>query len=613
TESLPMPVRGSGKFDFNLGKLTASQPGHSLKNYRLTLEFTSNPVWFAIQALPTLDEPKYPTADNIFNAFYTNSIGSFIANSDPKIRKVFESWKNLTPEALLSNLEKNEELKSALLQETPWVMEAKDESQRKQKIGTFFDLNTLSNRLEENLSRLRKMQKPGGGWPWMEGMEESRYITQRIVTGLGHLDHLGVKNIRNDKETWNMVTRAITFLDAELVREYDYLLKYYPEKMKENHLSVTAIQYLYARSYFLKDMPVNQDPGSKTAVAFSYFQNQAVTYWMKEDLYFQGMIALSLNRIGNKGIPQLVLKSFSEKALHSPEMGMYWVLPSGYSWNQAPVETQALLMEAYDEINADQKAVDEMKIWLLKQKQTQDWKTGSATAEACYALLLRGSNLLSEDQNVKFRIGSMEIDPLKIPGTAAEAGTGYFKVSWNGGDIKPDMGKVTVSKTGDGIAWGALYWQYFEDLDKITIAQTPLKLEKKVFLETNTPSGPVLVQISHSTPLKTGDKLKVRIVLTCDREMEYVHMKDMRASAFEPVVSSTLSGYRYQDGLGYYQSTTDAATNFFFDHLRKGTFVFEYPLLVNAAGNYSNGITSVQCMYAPEFGAHSEGIRVEVK
>ena len=191
------------------------------------------------------------------------------------------------------------------------------------------------------------------------------------------------------------------------------------------------------------------------------------------------------------------------------------------------------------------------------------------------------------------------------------------------------MGKVSVTKSSDGVAWGALYWQYFENLDKITPASTPLKLEKKLFLERITPNGPVLDPVENQQVLRVGDKLKVRIVLTVDRNLEFVHMKDMRASSFEPYLvasanatvglrqasrtSDALSGYRYQDGLGYYQSTTDLATNFFFDYLPKGTYVFEYPLKVNAAGDYSNGITSIQCMYAPEFAAHSEGIRVIVK
>lgn len=333
----------------------------------------------------------------------------------------------------------------------------------------------------------------------------------------------------------------------------------------------------------------------------------------------QGMIALTLKRLGSGDTPQLIMKSLAEKALHSDEMGMYWALPSGWYWYQAPVETQALLIEAFDEVSNDLFSVEEMKVWLLKQKQTQDWKSDRATVEACYAILLRGTDLLSEEPDVKISVGSEKIDPAKLIDTRVEAGTGYFQLSWAGTEINPEMGKVKVSKSTSGASWGALYWQYFENLDKITPASTPLKLEKKVFVERNTPSGPVLEIIPKS--LTVGDKIKVRIILNVDRDMEYIHMKDMRASCLEPPTPVTpdgdkgaaLSGYHFQDGLGYYQSTTDAATNFFFDYLPKGTYVFEYPLLVNAAGDYSNGITTIQCMYAPEFAAHSEGIRINVK
>jgi len=233
--------------------------------------------------------------------------------------------------------------------------------------------------------------------------------------------------------------------------------------------------------------------------------------------------------------------------------------------------------------------------------------------EACYALLLRGTSLLTEDPKIKISLGKIKVDPTKLPDVTQEAGTGYFTMSWSGSEITPDMGKVKVTKGSDGVAWGALYWQYFENMDKITKASTSLKLEKKLFLETNTPSGPVLQPVSDNSSLKPGDKLKVRIVLTTDRNLEFVHMGDQRASAFEPGAGATLSGYHYQDGLGYYQSTTDVSTDFFFYYIPKGTYVFEYPLVVNAAGDYSNGITTIQCLYAPEFSAHSEGIRVQVK
>ena len=394
--------------------------------------------------------------------------------------------------------------------------------------------------------------------------------------------------------------------------------------MDENHLGATQIQYLYARSYYFNDIPVIKDK-VEVNTAFHYFLQQAEKYWLQNDLYFQGMIALALNRLGNKTVPDAILKSLSEKAIHSPEMGMYWAMQTGYEWYQAPIETQALLIEAYEEISPDPKPVDDMKVWLLKQKQTQDWKTGRATAEACYALLLRETDLLSEQPEVKIDIGKETIDSHKFMDTKVEAGTGYFQIFRNGREISPEMGNIRISKSNEGVAWGALYWQYFEDLDKITPHQTPLKLEKKLFIERVTPKGKVLQPITNydlritkgqnqiGEDLKIGDKIIVRIILSVDRNLEFVHMIDIRASAFEPLTPEQLSGYRYQGGLGYYQSTTDMATNFFFDYLPKGTWVFEYPLVVNAAGEFSNGITTIQCMYAPEFGAHSEGIRVKIE
>jgi uncharacterized protein YfaS (alpha-2-macroglobulin family) len=172
------------------------------------------------------------------------------------------------------------------------------------------------------------------------------------------------------------------------------------------------------------------------------------------------------------------------------------------------------------------------------------------------------------------------------------------------------MATVTLSKKDAGIAWGGLYWQYFEDLDKVTAAETPLKLKKNVYKVVNSLGveqlHPIVDQI-----LKPGDLIRIRIELTADRAMEYLHMKDMRAAGLEPV--DVLSAYRWQEGLGYYQSTRDAATNFFFDHVPKGVYVFEYDLRVNVKGNFSNGITTIQSMYAPEFSSHSEGIRVKVE
>lgn len=610
TESLPLPVRSKQTKTFKFEKLVNSGKSKTLKHHKLTLEFTSNPAWYAVQALPYLMEYPYECNEQIFSRFYANSLASHVANSSPKIKRVFDSWKETTTAtegALLSNLEKNHELKALLLEETPWVLNGQNETERKKRIGLLFDLNKMGHELETALNKLIKAQTWSGGWPWFQGMPESRYITQHIVCGFGHLDHLKVNSVRENQKVWNMVKKAIGFIDKEIKKDYKELKKYYSAKeLKEDHLSYTAIHYLYTRSYFT-DIEIPKS----TREAFDYYFGQAKQYWGNKGKYSEGMIALALNRYDENKTPALIVKSLKEHSLESDEMGMYWKdNVSGYFWYQAPIETQALMIEVFDEVAKDAKSVDALKVWLLKQKQTQDWKTTKATVEAVYALLLRGANWLDSDKLVDIKLGDMKIDPNAMDDVKVEAGTGYFKTSWSGGDIKPEMGNVTLTKHDDGIAWGALYWQYFEQLDKITTHETPLKLTKKLFIEKDTDRGKVIEPIKKKSQLKIGDKVIVRIELRVDREMEYVHMKDMRAAGFEPV--NVISQYKYQDGLGYYESTKDAATNFFIGYLRKGTYVFEYPLRVSHNGDFSNGITTIQCMYAPEFTSHSEGIRVQV-
>jgi uncharacterized protein YfaS (alpha-2-macroglobulin family) len=608
TETMPLPIRGKSEKTFNFAKLINAGNSSTLRHQKLTLEFTSNPAWYAIQALPYMMEYPYECAEQTFSRFYANSIATHIANSHPQIKAVFDSWKNETPDALLSNLEKNQELKNAILQETPWVLQAKSESQRKRNVGLLFDILRMSDEIDKALTKLEKLQCSNGGWPWFKGMPDDRYITQHIITGMGHLDKLGVKDVKEDHKAWNSIRRGTEYLDNRIREDYEYILKYYPEHINENNLSGIQIQYLYARSYYMKRIPL----AARNQKAFNYFKGQAQKYWLQNNRYLQGMIALALNRLEDPATANNIMKSLKENAMFSEEMGMYWKdMDQGYYWYQAPIETQALLIEAFDEVANDQVSVEELKVWLLKQKQTQDWKTTKATAEACFALLLRGSNWLAIEPDVSIYVGGKEVDPKKIPDVKAEAGTGYFKTSWNAGEITPDMGNVKVLKRDEGVAWGAMYWQYFEDLDKITFAETPLKLEKKLFVERNTPTGPVIEPVTSATTLKVGDKIKVRIEIRSDRDMEYVQLKDMRASGFEPI--NVISQYKYQDGLGYYEATGDAATNFFISYLKKGTYVFEYPLRVSHRGNFSNGITTIQCMYAPEFSAHSEGIRVTVK
>jgi hypothetical protein len=470
-----------------------------------------------------------------------------------------------------------------------------------------FDLNRMADEQQSSLEKLRQMQSPNGGWSWFEGMPDNRYITQLIVTGFGKLQHLYVIDLKHQPELANMIRQAFAYLDQRIKEDYDEIVAHDKDNLNANHLSATQVQYLYAYSY-LKDY-IEVSPSSREA--FDYFKGQAAKYWLEQNKYMQGMIAIALKRLGVADTPVNIISSLKENALFSDEMGMYWRDPEGYYWQEAPVERQAMMIEAFSEVTDDQPAVGEMKMWLLKQKQTQDWKTSRATADAVYALLLRGVDLLASDQLVEVTMGDEKIDPLTMDGVQVQAGTGYFQVSKTRAEIKPEMGDVRVVKKTEGIAWGAVYWQYFENLDKITAAKTPLSLERELYIEKNTAAGPVLEQVFDNTILKTGDRVKARIIIKVDRDMEYVHMKEMRAAAFEPV--DVLSGYRYQDGLGYYESIKDASVNFYFDYLRKGTYVFEYPLNVTQKGEFSNGITTIQCLYAPEFSAHSEGMRVTVE
>ncbi len=604
TETLPLWVRSNQNKTFFLDKLK-DNTSTTLKNHKLTLEITSNPAWYAVQALPYLMEYPYDCNEQTFSRYYANRLASHIANSNETIRAVFDQW--ASSDALLSNLEKNQELKSLLIQETPWLRDAQSETEQKKRIALLFDLNKMKNEEIRALDKLKNNQKYSGAWAWFNGGPDNRYITQHIVTGIGHLKQLNAlpASSKNQSSLKELIEKAIAYLDAEFIEEYEQMKKF-SSNLNNDHLSQMQIHYLYMRSFF-EDVKTSKKIDKIT----EYYLGQAKKYWTKKGLYAKGMLALTLHRANEVTTSKKILKSLRENSIVSEELGMYWKEnTASWYWYQAPIETQALLIEAFGEIENDTKTIDNLKVWLLKNKQTNQWSTTKSTAEAVYALLLQGSDWLSVSDAVNVTLGGQTIAPEKLENTQVEAGTGYFKTSWNTNEIQPKMAEVRLEKKGNGIAWGALYWQYFEDLDKITSAKTPLQLKKKLFLKKNTDTGEKISEITETTNLKVGDLVRVRIELRSDRDMEFIHMKDMRAAGFEPV--NVISSYKWQDGLGYYESTKDASTNFFFDHLPKGVYVFEYDVRVNNAGNFSNGITTIQSMYAPEFSSHSEGVRVEV-
>jgi uncharacterized protein YfaS (alpha-2-macroglobulin family) len=611
TESLPINMKGSGTKNFKFEKLLNSGSSESLQHQSLTVEYSSNPAWYAVQALPYLMEYPYECAEQTWNRYYANSLASFISNASPKIKQVFEQWKIKDTAALMSNLEKNQELKAVLLEETPWVLEAKTEAQQKKNIALLFDMVKMSEALNSSFAKLKKMQSPNGGFVWFSGGPDDRYITQYIVTGIGHLKKLNGIAPGQEGYLKSILSLAIPYLDKKIKEDYDGLIKN-KVNLKTYSPGYTDIQYLYMRSFF-PDYEIAK--GSQTA--YNFYRGRLATNWTKQSKYMQGMIALALYRTGDLKTPAAILKSLKESSISNEELGRYWKDQRyGWFWYEMPIETHALLIEAFAEAGKDNTTVDELKTWLLKNKQTNNWKTTKATAEACYALLVQGTNWLTNEPVVEIKLGNTSF---KSTEAGSEAGTGYFKSSIPAEKVSPQMGTIAITvaslSTSQPVnlptSWGSVYWQYFEDLDKITTAETPLKLSKKLFVQTNSDRGPVITPVNEGDAIKVGDKIKVRVELRVDRDMEYVHMKDLRASALEPV--NVLSSYKWQGGLGYYESTKDASTNFFFSYLRKGTYVFEYELFATHAGNFSNGVTSIQCMYAPEFSAHSEGIRINVE
>jgi uncharacterized protein YfaS (alpha-2-macroglobulin family) len=592
TESLPLPIRGKGTKSFAFGKLLGSAASDTLRHHSLTVQMTSQPAWYAVMALPYLMEYPHECSEQVFNRLYANALARHIAKSDPKIRRIFDLWKN-TP-ALESPLEKNQQLKSLMIEETPWLRRAQGESQARKNVGLLFDANRLDDETAAVFRKLSDQQLGDGLWPWFPGGRPSEYISLYITTGFARLRHM---DVALDMQP---ALKATDALDAWINERFRTISRQSnPEDYRPSYIDAL---YLYGRSFLLQDRPI--PPGFRAAVDF--FLAQSRKFWVEVDSrQSQAHLALAFQRFGDKSTAQAIMKSLKERSVSDGELGMFWRdAGASWWWFHAPIETQASMIEAFAEVSEDMQAVEDCKVWLLKQKQTQDWRTTKATADAIYGLLLRGNKLLASDARVEVTLAGDTIKPGNV-----EAGTGFYEQSFSRAEIKPAMGQITVKKVDDGVSWGAVHWQYLEDVAKIAPHEgTPLRLKKTLWIKETTARGPVLKPATGS--LAVGDELVVRIELRTDRDMEFLHLKDQRGSGTEPV--NVLSRHRYQDGLVYYESTRDTASHFFIERLPKGTYVFEYSTRVQLRGRYQSGMAEIQCMYAPEFNSHSDSTALEV-
>lgn len=601
TESLPMYIRGGQTRQFAFEHLL-NTTSPTLVNQRLTLEFSSNPTWYAVQALPTLSNPSDDNAVSWFAGYFVNTLGSFIPKKYPEISAMIETWKKQggTTETLFSALQKNEELKNVLLQETPWVLEAKNEAEQKQRLALLFDMNRAQALTAAAIQKLQALQTESGGWPWYKGFYPSRSITQYILYGFAELVNLNAVEFPN--EVRQMQMNALKYVDAQMVEDFKNLKKENKNWQTITSIGITQLEYLYVRSFY-RDVPVT----AETREAERFYTSVVEKNRTQLSLYEQSLLAVLMKQKGNRELMNKIMASLREHATVSDEMGMYWANnKSSVFFSRSAVAVHTFLMEAFRVCGSSAEEMDNLKLWLLKQKQTQQWESTHGTLASIYALLSNGSDWLPVAGDVSVQLGTQSVDM-----SGKEAGTGFVKQSWESASIKPEMGRVTVAKKDNGPAYGALYWQYLENLDKIDSHLTKeLNVTRMLMKEVVTEKGKALQPITDTEPLQVGDMAVVRLVVRADRDMDFVQLKDMRASCFEPV--DQISGVQWNSGILCYRSSKDASTNFYFDFLPKGTYTFEYRVSVARAGEYKNGIASVQCLYAPEFVSHTEGQKLRV-
>ncbi|HLS30767.1 MAG TPA: MG2 domain-containing protein [Flavobacteriaceae bacterium] len=598
TESIPIWVRENTKKEYSFEKLE-NNTSSTLKNHQLTLEYTSNPTWLAIQALPYLMEYEHDCSEQVFSRYYANAIAAEILHSNPKIAAYFKE--NQTQD-LKSELEQNEELKSIILSETPWLKDLQSEEEKQARLALLFDLEKLAETQESTFDKLKNQQKSNGSFPWFEGGEENEFITRHIVAGFGKLSQQTDLLPSDYKQ---LTDKAINYLDSKFQQRNQQ-----NENQKSNtqQLKIADKHYLYARSFYLESNP----PSDSLQEDIDKKVELLTANWLKNSLYQKAISALVLHRFGDTTTAKKILHNLKETSSNNEDWGMYWIenKPSWF-WYNAPIETQALLIEAFAEIDQDRELVEAMKVWLLKNKQVNHWSSTKSTFEAINAMLRYGKDWTPVKGQTEFKLGNSELLEQKLDESEKQAATGYFKIDFDAMEISKDMADLSIDNKSEVPGFGGFYWQYFEEADKIeSNSNKPLSIKKELYLKKNTSDGQQLQRISANNKLNLGDLITVRLIVSSKENMEFIHLKDMRASAFEPI--DVLSKYNYNEGLGYYKSTRDAATHFFFDKIPKGTYVLEYDVRANNIGSFSNGISTLQSMYAPEFGDYSEGIRVEV-
>ena len=615
TEALPLTIRGKERRTFTLDSLFNRRHPSAMQR-RLTVEFCGNPLWYAIQALPSLVQPASDNTLGWATAWYANSLAAHILRIHPHIQTVMKAWKMSAGnrETLLSRLQKNQELRNILLDESPWLLDAVSEAEQRARLYTLFDDNLLAARTAMAVDKLASLQAGDGSWSWYPGMRASRYITTYVTELLLRFSLL--TGHTQTGQAGSILRQALDYLHREALREYEEQRRIGRTDQKPLPLSTASLDYLY-----LVALSGEQLPQSNRALHRHYL-SLLVDGLPGADADYLAKGAVILQKNGLTAEAARFRTALREHLVGTDESGSGLVPQTHFhTWNMQPVAVHVHAMEAFrlaDSGTEDISLLEEMKTWLLRQKQTQSWRSPVATADAVYALLADGDARSLKGGEVRVELGGTLLTTQA--GTTSEAqpvpGLNYIKQTYVEGSSVLKARQVRVEKLDDGMGWGAVYAQYLAPMSDLKQHGNGLSVEKQLYVERMDSTGhrsliplPMTASggpASHpAVLLSLGDKVVSRLVIRLDRDMDFVQLKDMRTACLEPV--STLSGYRWQQGLGYYMEVEDAGTNFFFDHLDKGVYVLEHRSRIERKGIYTIGLATLQCAYAPEFVSHAAG------
>ena len=454
-------------------------------------------------------------------------------------------------------------------------------------LGELLDVNRQNYISQQAINKLAQLQNEDGGWSWFKGFASNTFMTENVLEAMARLVTLNITS--HPEQVKKMQIKALQFLDKQIQESYKHV----------KTAGYSQILYLYTRSAY-RDIPLTD-----ALEAHKYYLGQLETSWTKLSLYEKALTAIAMERYGKTDIAKQIIRSLKEYSTTTPEMGMYWANNRSTLFTNSTIQTHVAIMSAFREIEGNSTDMELMKQWLLRQKQTQSWGSTPTTVDAIYALLLTGNNQLASPEDLSVKLGNKNLNV-----SPEEATLGYIKQTFTGKEITPKMMNVTLSKKQQQASWGGLYLQYFEKLDKITSHSSDISVKKDLFIQKESNHGNTLTPLAGQN-LQVGDRICIRITVTNNQDMQFVHLKDLRAGCFEP--TEQLSGKRWQDNISYYQETTDVATNFFFDFLPKGTHVFEYTVWIAQSGTYQDGVATLQCVYAPQYSANSDAGSVTVQ